>query len=130
VVYKAAAFHWVSFKENAMTITRAPGNPGRSKYVEFNGVVQLVATAADRSVDLKGQTAQALATIDALLTEAGSDKSRLLNATVYITDMARKDDMQEAWMEWVDPDARPLRACVEVGLAGDCLVEIVATAAK
>ena len=113
-----------------MTITRAPGNPGRSKYVEFNGVVQLVATAADRSVDLKGQTAQALATIDALLTEAGSDSSRLLNATVYITDMARKDDMQEAWMEWVDPAARPLRACVEVGLAGDCLVEIVATAAK
>ena len=37
-----------------MTITRAPGNPGRSKYVEFNGVVQLVATAADRSADLKG----------------------------------------------------------------------------
>ena len=113
-----------------MTITRAPGNPGRSKYVEFNGVVQLVSTAADRSVDLKGQTTQALATIDALLTEAGSDKSRLLHATVYITDMTCKDDMQEAWMEWVDPDARPLRACVEVGLAGDCLVEIVATAAK
>jgi enamine deaminase RidA (YjgF/YER057c/UK114 family) len=112
-----------------MTITRAPGNPGRSKYVEFNGVIQLVATAADRSADLKGQTAQALATIDALLAEAGSATSRLLSATVYITDMARKDDMQEAWMAWVDPDARPLRACVEVGLAGDCLVEIVATAA-
>lgn len=113
-----------------MTITRAPGNPGRSKYVEFNGVIHLVATAADRSADLKGQTAQALATIDALLAEAGSATSRLLSATVYITDMARKDDMQEAWMAWVDPDARPLRACVEVGLAGDCLVEIVATAAK
>jgi enamine deaminase RidA (YjgF/YER057c/UK114 family) len=125
-----SSIHSILFKENAMTITRAPGNPGRSKYVEFNGVVQLVSTAADRSVDLKGQTTQALATIDALLTEAGSDKSRLLHATVYITDMTRKDDMQEAWMEWVDPDARPLRACIEVGLAGDCLVEIVATAAK
>ena len=67
-----------------MTITRAPGNPGRSKNVEFNSVVQLVATAADRSADLKGQEAQTLSTIDALLTEAGSDKSRPLNATVYI----------------------------------------------
>jgi enamine deaminase RidA (YjgF/YER057c/UK114 family) len=113
-----------------MTITRAPGNPGRSKYVEYNGVVQLVATAADRSHDLKGQTGQALATIDALLAEAGSDSSRLLTATVYITDMSAKDEMQEAWMDWVDPEARPLRACVEVGLAGDCLIEIVATAAK
>ena len=94
-----------------MTITRAPGNPGRSKYVEFNGVVQLVATAADRTADLKGQSEQALATIDALLIEAGSHKSRLLSATVFITDMARKDDMQEAWMAWVDPEARPLRAC-------------------
>ena len=42
-----------------MTITRAPGNPGRSKYVEFNGVIQLVTTAADRSVDINGQTTQA-----------------------------------------------------------------------
>ena len=113
-----------------MTITRAPGRPGRSKYVEFNGLVYLVATAADHSAGLKGQTEQALATIDALLAEAGSGKSRLLTATVYITDMARKDDMQEAWMEWVDPEARPQRACVEVGLTGDCLIEIVATAAK
>ncbi|HJO97700.1 MAG TPA: Rid family hydrolase, partial [Rhodospirillales bacterium] len=72
-----------------MTITRAPGNPGRSKYVEFNGVVQMVATAAD----LKGQAEQALATIDALLVEAGSHKSRLLSATVFITDMERKEDM-------------------------------------
>ncbi|MDP7241741.1 MAG: RidA family protein [Rhodospirillales bacterium] len=109
-----------------MTITRAPGNPGRSKYVEFNGVVQMVATAAD----LKGQAEQALATIDALLVEAGSHKSRLLSATVFITDMERKEDMQEAWMAWVDPEARPLRACVEVGLAGGCLIEIVAQAAK
>ncbi|MDP6785772.1 MAG: RidA family protein [Rhodospirillales bacterium] len=113
-----------------MTITRVPGNPGRSKFVEFNGVVQMVATAADRSADLKGQTEQALATIDALLIEAGSHKSRLLSATVYITDMANKDDMQDAWMAWVDPEARPLRACVEVGLAGGCLIEIVAQAAK
>ena len=113
-----------------MTITRAPGNPGRSKYVEFGGHIHLVATAADRSVGLKGQTEQALATIDALLIEAGSNKSRLLKATVFITDMAQKDEMQEAWMEWVDPEARPLRACVEVGLAGECLVEIVAMAAK
>ena len=89
-----------------MTITRAPGNSRRSKYVESNGVVQLVATADDHSADLKGQTAQALVTIDALPTEAGSAKSRLLNATVYITDIARKDDMQEARMEWVDPDVR------------------------
>ena len=113
-----------------MTITRATGNPGRSKYVEFNGVVQMVATAADRSANLKGQAEQALATIDALLVEAGSHKSRLLSMTVYITDMEHKEEMQEAWMAWVDPEARPLRACVEVGLAGGCLIELVAQAAK
>lgn len=112
-----------------MEIKRVTGKPGRSQLVKYNGVVNTVATADDKSLDMKGQTEQALAKIEKILAENGSDKSRLLTAMVYITDMARKEDMQEAWMDWVDPEARPSRACVQTGLADGTLVEIVVSAA-
>ncbi len=112
-----------------MEIKRVAGKPGRSQLVNYNGVVHTVATADDKSLDMKGQTAQVLAKIEKILADNGSNKSRLLTAMVYITDMARKEDMQEAWMEWVDSEARPSRACVQTGLADGSLVEIVVSAA-
>jgi enamine deaminase RidA (YjgF/YER057c/UK114 family) len=58
--------------------------------------------ADDKSLDMKGQTAQVLKKIDAVLAQAGTNKSRILSATVYMQDAALKDAMNEAWMAWVE----------------------------
>ena len=71
-----------------------------------------------------------MAQIDATLAEGGSSKSRILRATVDITDMSRKSDMDRAWDEWVDRANPPQRACIGVALAGNDLVEILITAAQ
>ena len=113
-----------------MTITRTPGKPGRSQTVEYNGMVICVGTAPDTTQGMKGQTQQALAKIDEYLAIAGTDKSKLLHAMMYVSDIDRWEEMQEAWMEWVDTDTCPTRACVQTILDKNFQVEIVATAAK
>ena len=88
-------------------------------------------TADDRSKDMRGQTAEILAKIDALLKTAGSDKSRLLSAVIWISDMRAKAQMDEAWAAWADPQNLPARACVEARLGTpDTLVEIMVQAAR
>jgi enamine deaminase RidA (YjgF/YER057c/UK114 family) len=76
------------------------------------------------------QTKDALAQIDSTLAEAGSNKSRILRVTVYITDMGRKPEMDRAWNEWVDQTNPPQRACIGGTLADNDLVEILVTAAQ
>ncbi len=114
-----------------MSITRYPGKAvGRSESVEHNGLVYTAVIAPDLSADFRGQTRQALEQLDANLDKAGTDRTRLLSATVYITDMSGKSILNEVWDGWIGPDHWPQRACVEVGLEGDTLVEIVAIAAR
>ena len=114
-----------------MTIKRYPGKAfGRSKSVEHNGIVYTVVTAPDVSADLKGQTQQALEQLDANLAEAGTDKSCLLSVTIYITDMSKKPVLNAVWDAWIGAGNWPQRACVEVKLEGDTLVEMVVIAAK
>ena len=114
-----------------MTIRRYPGKAvGRSESVEHDGIVYTAVIAPELSADFRDQTRQALEQLDANLTEAGTDRTRLLSATVYITDMSKKPILNEVWDDWIGPDHWPQRACVEVGLEGDTLVEIVAIAAK
>ena len=111
------------------TIKRFPGSvPTRSKAVVHNGLVYTVATAPNKSAPLYEQTREALAAIDRNLAEAGSNKSHILTATVFITDMGRKPEMNRAWDEWVDRENPPMRACLGVALEGDALVEIIVTA--
>jgi len=87
--------------------------------------------ADDPTADVKGQTQQILARIDKLLATAGSDKKRLLSATIWLTDIANRPAMNEVWTAWVDADHLPVRACVEARLADPrLLVEIMVTAAK
>lgn len=113
-----------------MAIERWKGSAaGRCRMVKHNGMVWTVATARDKGPSVKAQTADVLAQIDASLAEAGTDKSKLLTATVYITDMAHKPEMDAVWCAWAHPDGWPQRACVQVGLEGKDLVEIVVTAA-
>src|SRR5215510_6741437 len=112
-------------------ITRFAGTtPTRSRAVAHDGVVYTVATAKNKSAPLYEQTKDALSQIDATLAEAGSSKSRILRATVYITDMSKKPEMDRAWDEWVDRANPPQRACIGVALAGTDLVEILVTAAQ
>jgi enamine deaminase RidA (YjgF/YER057c/UK114 family) len=103
-----------------------------SKAVEHNGTVYVAGTTAgDRSVGMKPQTEQVLARIDGLLAKCGTNKSKLLSATVYISDMKQKALMNEAWLAWIDTKNPPTRACVAVELGTpETLVEIVVTAAK
>src|SRR3954467_15664332 len=110
-------------------ITRIPGStPTRSRGVVPNRVLNAAATSPDKTPSLYEQTKRALAAIDKSLADAGTEKSRVLTATVYITDMSRKEEMNRAWDEWVARDTPPMRACIGVALEGQDLVEILVTA--
>ena len=80
--------------------------------------------------DVATQTREILAKIDRLLAEAGSDKTRLLNASVWLADIATFDEMNGVWETWLPPGEAPARATVEARIANPGYrVEIAATAA-
>ena len=114
-----------------MTIKRHSAGPRMSQAVVHGDTVYLAGqVASDASAGVKGQTEQVLKKIDALLASAGSDKSKLLSATVYLASMSGYDGGNAAWDEWVAPGNTPGRATVEAKLASPSyLVEIMAIAA-
>jgi enamine deaminase RidA (YjgF/YER057c/UK114 family) len=114
-----------------MTIQRRHTDSRLARVVTHAGVAYLSGlTANDRTATMKVQTEQVLHKIDALLAEVGTDKSRLLAATIWIADMQQKAAMDEAWIAWIDPRNPPARATVraDLGTPGT-LVEIMVTAA-
>lgn len=113
-----------------MTITRIAGaSRGRSRAVAHDGLVYAVATDTTSAAGIAEQTRRCLAALDEALAEAGSDKSRLLQATVYLRDMATKAEMDAVWCDWIGGSENwPQRACVGADLAGADLIEIVVTA--
>jgi len=115
-----------------MSTKRIDLSANMSKAVEHGGVVYVAGiTADDNSVGMKEQTEQVLTKIDGYLAKTGTDRSKLLAATVYISDMSQKAAMNEAWIAWIDSANPPTRACVAVELGSPkTLVEIVVTAAK
>lgn len=96
-----------------------------------NGVVYLAGQVANNtSQDVKGQTAQVLATIDRLLADAGSDKTRMLQVQIFLSDIANFQAMNEVWDVWVPQGHTPARATIESRLATPAyLVEIKVIAA-
>ncbi len=103
-----------------------------SRVVVYNGVVYIGGmTPDDDTQDIKGQTRQTLARIDKYLAMAGTDKSRLLTAQIWLKDIARDfEGMNEVWNAWTAPNAAPTRATAQCELADrDLLVEIIITAA-
>jgi enamine deaminase RidA (YjgF/YER057c/UK114 family) len=105
--------------------------PTRSRAVVHDGLVLTVAVAPDPvTPSLYEQSVKALARIDESLALCGTDKSKILSAIVYISDMARKNEMNRAWDEWVDRKNPPMRACIGVTLEPPHIVEIVVTAVK
>lgn len=113
-------------------IVRIETDKRRSRAVIYNGMVFIGGqTADDRSQDIRGQTKQTLAKIDKFLAEAGTDKSRLLTAQIWIKDIVNDfEGMNEIWNGWTAPDAAPTRATAQCDMAApDLLVEIIVTAA-
>jgi enamine deaminase RidA (YjgF/YER057c/UK114 family) len=115
-----------------MTIKRHNANKILSDAVEYNGVVYLAGMVADdTSQDIKGQTKQVLKNIDTALAAAGTNKSKLLSANVWVSDIRLREQMNEVWSAWLDQGNAPARATVEAKMADPLvLVEIMCTAAK
>ncbi|HXF74597.1 MAG TPA: RidA family protein [Methylomirabilota bacterium] len=114
-----------------MDIQRINPREWNSSASIFGNLVFLSGTVADdKSLDMKGQTEQVLQKIDAMLAKAGTNKSRILSATVYMADANLKDEMNEAWMAWVDRANLPTRTAVGAALTPGTLVEITVCAAK
>ncbi|MGE5513118.1 MAG: RidA family protein [Bacteroidota bacterium] len=115
-----------------MIITRRELEPILANVVEVGSWVFTAGTIADdTSLDVTGQTRQALADVDRYLKLCGSDKSKVLSAVIWVADIRLRDAMNVAWLEWADPQHLPARACVEAKMADpQCLVEIAIIAAK
>ncbi len=115
-----------------MTIKRHEPSKIYSKAVEANGFVFTAGIVADDTAqDVKGQTQQILKEIDRLLKLAGTDKSKVVSATIWLTDIRLRDAMNEAWSAWTAGQNLPGRACIEAKLADPrMLVEIGVVAAK
>ncbi|MGH9576046.1 MAG: RidA family protein [Terriglobales bacterium] len=115
-----------------MSITRHEPGPILSLAVENGNTIYLAGIVPkDLKKDIKGQTQEVLAEIDRLLAKCGSGKSKLLQATIWVTDIRNRAPMNEVWSAWTDPKNLPARACVEAKLADPrALVEIMVTAAK
>ncbi|MEM1382395.1 MAG: RidA family protein [Pseudomonadota bacterium] len=114
-----------------MEIVRARGTAlGRNAGTRFGQLGWAVAAETGGATDIAGQTRATLAELDRVLAELGTDKTKMLNATVYIASIDRKAEMDAVWNAWIgdDPQHWPQRACVESAVGGGCLVEIVVVA--
>ncbi|HEY9459842.1 MAG TPA: RidA family protein [Paralcaligenes sp.] len=103
-----------------------------SKIVRHGGLVFLCGQTATRgkSVTIADQTREVLGKIDALLTQAGTDRERILSATLYIKSMNDFAAMNVVWEDWIPPGAAPARTTVEASLAApELLIEITVIAA-
>jgi enamine deaminase RidA (YjgF/YER057c/UK114 family) len=116
-----------------MTIERIEPGKRLSQAVAFGNLVFLAGQVAlDKpGASMAEQTKNVLDRIDALLAKAGTDKSKILQATIWITDMRQFDEMNEVWDAWVPEGCAPARATVEARLATpDYCVEIMVVAAR
>jgi enamine deaminase RidA (YjgF/YER057c/UK114 family) len=116
-----------------MKIERKEVGARMSQIVIHGDTVYLagIVAHANKGKSTTEQTREILATIDNYLAQAGSDKSKLLKANIWITDMADFAEMNAVWDAWVAPGQTPARACVEAKLASpDYKLEIMVVAAK
>lgn len=113
-----------------MDIERQDVNHRRSRMVKYNGMCFLSGQFSDSDGDITQQTRETLAKIDDLLKRAGTSKSRLLTAQIWLRDMADFADMNKVWDAWIDPENPPTRCCGQVLMADpDMRIEVVVSAA-
>src|ERR1043166_5270793 len=116
-----------------MSIDRKEVGPRMSQVVIHGNTVYLAGVVARNASgkSMTEQTQDVLKTIDGYLKQAGTDKSKLLSANIWITDMAKFAEMNAVWDAWVSPGNTPARATVQAGLAAPGYpVEIMGVAAK
>jgi len=116
-----------------MAIERHDVGPRMSKCVVHGNTVYLAGIVANdpKGKDMTAQTTDILAQIDGFLAKAGTDKSKLLSANIWVTSMSEFAAMNAVWDAWVSPGNTPARATVEANLATpDYKVEIMVVAAK
>jgi enamine deaminase RidA (YjgF/YER057c/UK114 family) len=116
-----------------MTIQRFETGPRMSQVVVHGDTVYLAGIVANKTAgeSVAKQTEEILSIIDGHLAKAGTDKSKLLTTTIYITDMKTFPEMNAVWDGWVSAGNTPARATVEAKLAAPQYnVEIMVTAAK
>ena len=100
-----------------------------SKIVKYNGVAYISGQVAEGTT-IQQQTLDCLAKIDVLLLEAGSSRTQMLRATIWLSDMNHFSGLNEIWNEWVPEGHAPARACGEAKLArAELMVEIIVDAA-
>jgi enamine deaminase RidA (YjgF/YER057c/UK114 family) len=120
-------------KEIDVSIQRIDGNPRMSKVVVHGDTVYLAGLIADKALGqgVAEQTREILTFIDAFLAKAGTDKSKLLTATIWLSDIRTVEEMNKVWDAWVVPGSTPARACIEALLQGpEKKIEIQVTAAR
>ena len=111
-------------------IQRIEPNARMSGAVVHGGTVYLAGQVGEPGADIRVQVRGALAEVDRLLAAAGTDKSRILQATVWLSDMADFAAMNAEWEAWIDPANPPARATGEVQLADSGYkVEVIVVAA-
>lgn len=112
-------------------ITRMKAGPRMSQAVVHGNTVYLSGQVpSNRSSDTVGQTREVLEKIDELLAEAGTDKTQVLTATVYLADISTFNEMNAVWEAWIAPGCAPTRATIGAPLASSAhRVEIVVSAA-
>jgi len=116
-----------------VTIQRIDAGPRMSKVVVHGDTVYLAGLIADKALSqgVAEQTKEILGFIDGFLAKAGTDKSKLLTATIWLSDIRTVDEMNKVWDAWVVAGQTPARACIEALLQGpEKKVEIQVTAAK
>jgi enamine deaminase RidA (YjgF/YER057c/UK114 family) len=116
-----------------MNIQRHEVGSRMSKAVVHGDTVYLAGIVADapKGKSTADQTKSILSQIDGFLAQAGTDKTKVLSANIWITDMANFAEMNAVWDAWVSPGNTPARATVEAGLASpDYKVEIMVVAAR
>ncbi len=113
-----------------MTIQRLNPTPRWSDATLFNNIAHFVEVPNNTDCSIDDQVAQVLAQAEITLAEINSDKSRLLSATIYITDKANVPALNAAWQAWLPAGCAPSRACIKVELLDPAmLVEIAFVAA-
>jgi enamine deaminase RidA (YjgF/YER057c/UK114 family) len=116
-----------------MKIERHEVGPRMSQAVGYGNLVYLAGQVAHKAAgkSVGEQTRDILSTIDRLLATAGSDKTKLLQAQIFLSDISTFDEMNKVWEAWVAPGQTPARATIEAKLAApQYTVEIMVVAAR
>ena len=126
----SSAFRWLRGSQAAADpIWRYGSGPLATRVVAVGHWVFLAGiTAGDTSVGVAEQTRQVLEKIDEYLTLANSDRSRMLSAMIYLSDLSQRPEMIEVWNAWIEDAEPPTLDCIGAQLEGSAVVEIVVTA--